>query len=91
MSSSDTAQQIAYDNELIEEVRKAKSQWKRPPPGSVFKAIFLSYHYTWMWQPFSLILAVTSFYLYKFMERTFEDQTIAYANALWWPSLVLYW
>ncbi len=39
------------EEKLIAEAEKAKSQWKAPKIEAVAKAIFLSDHYSWTWQP----------------------------------------
>ena len=79
------------EKEMVEAAKKADTQWKLPSLREFFEAVFLSDHYTWMWQPASLIFVYLSYLTVKATEARFGDVVVAYAHASWWPSIIVYW
>lgn len=79
-----------YEKKLVSEANSAKTQWKLPDLSIICKAIFMSDHYTWMWQPSSLLFILLSHTILKYTEERYSSPA-ALPVAMIMPCIVLYW
>ena len=83
-----------YEDRLIKEAIKAKSQWKPPSLANIGKAIVLSDHYTWMWTPSSILFIYMAYIILRLCENGssyFSTYELALPFYLSIPPVLLFW
>ena len=79
-----------YEKTLEQSALKAKSQWRLPSLQLVTKTIFLNDHYSWIWQPSTVAIAIMSVLFLGVIEQYVSPEFVL-PVALWLPNVILYW